>query len=130
MFYLYAQGELIGHSDLEAADAAMSCACGIFHANENYHKLTPIIRRYSAQVERSNTGNQDDYIKAWDEVVALNLIIKTESGETLEPVGGVSLLDYAEELEEESGRELSVLGLPSEQFMRCFPEAYEWYQNQ
>ncbi len=126
-FTLYAGGVALGWSALEGADASMGCASGVFHANENYQKVEAIILRYSERCEIGSKGSKESYAKVWDEIVALDLVVRAEDGEALEPIGGVSLVDYAAELGEETGRELSVLGLPHEQFKRYFREACDWF---
>jgi hypothetical protein len=130
IFSLYAGEELVGWSALESADPPMGCASGIFYPNENYKKIKVLIREYSLLCELSLRGDQEEYKRVWTKVEALALVVKPDAGPPFEPVGGVSLVDYAEELGEETGHELSVLGLHHEVFYQYFPVASDRYWQQ
>lgn len=128
-FLLYAGQELVGWSALEVADAPMGCVSGVFYPNENYTKIKSVIREYSECSALGAKGSKEEYEKAWGKVEALGLTVKPEQEQTFEPVG-VSLIDFAEELEDETGRELSVIGLPLETFIKYFQEAHDHYWRQ
>ena len=119
-FELYAQGELMGWSALETSDPPMGCAVGVFYPNENYARIRDIVRAFFSDDGGRTREN-------WDEIVALKLAVRPENGVAFEPVGGVSVEDFAEELEDESARELNVFGLPYEVFRLHFREAFEAY---
>lgn len=129
-YLLYAGEELVGWSALEVADPPMGCVTGVFHPNGNYEKIKPVIREYSECCALGGTVGKEKYEKVWSKIEALDLVVKPEQGQPFKPVGGVSLIDYAEELENETGRELSVLGLPHETFIEHFREAHNQYWHQ
>ena len=127
-FMLYAGAELMGWSALEVADPPMGCAAGVFYPNENYAKIRDIVRAGFGDVN----SDASEAVKraAWEKAVALNLTVRPEGGPAFEPVGGVTVQDFATELEDETARELNVLGLPHEVFERYFREVYEGYYRQ
>lgn len=126
-FLLYAGQELVGWSALEHADPPMGCAFGVFYPNTNYISIKAVILEYSECCALDWDARQKIYAEVWSKVEMLELVVKPEQGLPFDPVGGVSLVDYAEELENETGRELSVLGLPSETFIEYFREAHDLY---
>ena len=126
-YLLYAGQKLVGWSELESADPPMGCVVGVFYPNENYEEIKDIIREYSECCAPGANVSEEEYKTVWSKVEALDLVVKTEQGQAFEPVGGVSLIDYAEELEDETGRQLSVLGLPHETFIEHFREAHDQY---
>jgi hypothetical protein len=129
-YLLYAGEELVGWSALEVVDPPMGCVAGVFHPNGNYEKIKPVICEYSECCALGGTVGKEEYEKVWSKIEALDLVVKPEQGQLFEPVGGVSLIDYAEELEDETGRELRVLGLPHETFIEHFREAHNQYWQQ
>ena len=108
-FQLYADDELMGWSALENGDASMGCLVGVFYPGENYARIRDIAREFSQAPEFSK-------------IAPLNLNVRPENGAAFEPVGGVTIVDFAAELEDESARELNVFGLPRADFLRHFPQ--------
>ena len=100
-YQLFANNELIGESNLEVGDPPMGVASGEFHPNKNYFK-------YQSLFESQNTE-------------VLNLCVKSSSGQTLEPAGGIGVEDYSQEMGEQS-IQINVLGLDSEVYVKLFPE--------
>lgn len=129
-YLLYAGQELMGWSALEVADPPMGCVAGVFHPNENYGKIMNIIRECSLCCSLGGKVDKEEYSRVWSKVESLDLVVKPEQGEAFAPVGGVSLIDYAEELGDAAGRELSVLGLPHEAFIKHFRQAHDRYWQQ
>ncbi len=113
-FKLYAGDELMGWSALETGDAPMGCLTGVFYPGENYARIRDIVREFSQS-------------PAWQKLAPLNLNVRPENGAPFEPVGGVTVMDFADELEDENARELNVFGLPSEDFTRHFRHMSEAY---
>ena len=113
-FELYAGDELMGWSALETGDAPMGCAAGVFYPTENYARIRDIVRDFSQS-------------PAFDKIAPLNLTVRPENGVPFEPIGGVTVEDFAEELEDENARELNVFGLPREDFLRHFRHMSEGY---
>lgn len=70
-----------------------------------------------------------EFEKVWTQFNALKLMVKPECGSPFEPIGGIALVDYAEELGDETGREIRVLGLPFETFIKYFREAHDSYSR-
>lgn len=105
----------------------MGCISGVFYPNEDYTKIRDVIRTYSEHCALGFQENRDEYQLVWSQVEALALVVKPEDGAPFDPVGGVCLLDYTEELEDETARELSVLGLPAAIFIEHFRDAHDAY---
>ena len=122
-FELYAGDELMGWSALETSDPPMGCAAGVFYPNENYARIRDRVRAFFSDDGGRTQAN-------WDEIVALALTVRPAGQAAFEPVGGLDLLDVAEELEDESERVLSVLGLPHEVFRQHFREVYKGYDRE
>jgi hypothetical protein len=128
-YLLYCDEELVGWSALEFADPPMGCVAGVFYPNENYEKIKPVICEYS-ECALGGKVCKEAYDKVFSKIEALDLVVKPEQGDPFEPVGGVSLIDYAEELDDDTGLELSVFGLPHETFIEHFREAHNQYWQQ
>jgi hypothetical protein len=128
-FLLFAGEDLVGWSALEGADPPMGCVNGIFYPNGNYQKIKEVICEYSLCCALGLQVSKEEYERSWAKVEALGLVVKPEEGPPFEPIGGVSLIDYAEELGDKTGRELRVLGLHHEVFFVYFREAHEEYHG-
>ena len=126
---LYANDVSVGWADLISTDPPMGCASGPFYPNDNYRKIQPIIREVHLYDGTLGEANGEKRMDAQDKIDALRLSVITEDGEVLDPAGGVHVVDYSEELDEDP-YQLDVLGLPFEIFDRLFPAAWEEYLNQ
>jgi hypothetical protein len=126
--HLYANGELVGWAELISTDPPMGCVSGPFYPNDNYRKIQPIIREH--HLFDGSLGKKDEkkLIEAQDKISALCMVAITEYGEALDPVGGVHIVDFSEELDEDP-YQLDVLGLPHDTFDRLFPLARQEYLN-
>lgn len=123
---LYANGELIGWAELISADPPMGCASGPFYPNDNYRKIQPIIREYNLYDGTLGEVNEQKRLKAQAKIDALRLSVITEDGEVLDPLSGVHIVDFSEELKEDP-YQLDVLGLPFDIYDRLFPLAWQEY---
>lgn len=119
-FELYAGEELMGWSALETGDPPMGCLAGVFYPNQNYARIRGRVRAFFSDDGGRTREN-------WEKIAALELTVRPENGVVFEPVGGVSVEDYAQELQDESARELNVFGLPHEVFRLHFREMSESY---
>ncbi len=117
-FYLYSNGEPMGWSSLETADPPMGCVTGVFYPNQNYARIREIIFR--GQRELGLDATEASRKAKWEELSVLNLTVRAEDGAEFQPLGGISVEDYADELEDKTARELNVFGLSSEIFQRYF----------
>ncbi|BDI33723.1 hypothetical protein CCAX7_57740 [Capsulimonas corticalis] len=126
-YFLYANQEFVGWSALEHADPAMGCVSGVFHPNENYENIKDIILKYSACHLPGTDAAKKELDQVWPRIEALGLAVEPEGCSPFEPTGGVIVIDYAEDLGDEIGRELHVFGLSQEIFAEYFPEAHDRY---
>jgi hypothetical protein len=123
---LYANDELVGLAELTHTDPPMGCASGPFYPNESYGKIQPIIREYNLYDGTLGEVNEQKRIETQDKIDALRLSVVTEDGETLDPLSGVHIVDFSEELDEDP-YQLDVLGLPFDIYDRLFPLAWQEY---
>jgi hypothetical protein len=125
---LYANEELVGWAELIYTDPPMGCVSGPFYPNDNYKKIQPVIREHNLYDGSFGIRDEQKLIEAQDKINGLCLVAVTEDGETLNPVGGVHIVDFSEELDEDP-YQLDVLGLPHDTFDRLFPLARQEYLN-
>jgi len=104
----------------------MGCASGPFYPNDSYGKIQPIIREYNLYDGTLGEVNEQKRIETQDKIDALRLSVVTEDGETLDPLSGVHIVDFSEELDEDP-YQLDVLGLPFDIYDRLFPLAWQEY---
>ena len=109
----------MGWSSLEHSDPPMGCVTGVFYPHENYARIRETI--FKSNRDATKAGRR----AKWEELCALNLRVRAQDGAEFQPVGGVSVEDYASELEDKSARELKVFGLPFEVFQRYFGKSSE-----
>ena len=127
-FWLFAGEQPMGWSALETGDPPMGCAAGVFYPNENYALIRDVVRGYFGDLIENQS--EADTRVAREKVAALKLNVRPANAPAFEPVGGVSVEDFAAELEDESARALNVFGLPHDVFKAHFREAYEGYYRQ
>jgi hypothetical protein len=123
---LYANDELVGWAELTHTDPPMGCASGPFYPNDNYRKIQPIIREYNLYDGTLGEVNEQKRIEAQDKIDGLRLSVVTEDGETLDPLSGVNIVDFSEELDEDP-YQIDVLGLQFDTYERLFPSAWQEY---
>jgi hypothetical protein len=123
---LYANDELVGWAELIPTDPPMGCASGPFYPNDSYRKIQPVIREYNLYDGTLGEVNEQKRLEAQDKIDALRLSVITEDGEALDPLSGVHIVDYSEELAEDP-YQLDVLGLPFDIYDRLFPLAWQEY---
>ena len=124
-FELYAGDELMGWSALEIGDASMGCASGVFYPNENYARIRDTVRACWNGEDKERSKAQTRAI--WADIAALKLNVHPENAPAFELVGGVSVEDFAKELEDENERCLNIFGLDSEVFQLYFREMAKAY---
>jgi hypothetical protein len=124
--YVYANGILVGSAELIPTDPPMGCASGPFSPNDDYKKIQPIIREHNLYDGTLGEVNEQKRIEAEAKIEALRLSVITEDGEDLDPLSGVHIVDFSEELDEDP-YQLDVLGLPFDIYDRLFPLAWQEY---
>lgn len=112
-FEIYAQGTLVGWSELEEGDAPMGCASGRFTPSSAYAS-------FQEAVVNSSEGSQEH----------LHLSVRVAGGEELKPVGGVRLVDLVKELGEAEGLHVSVFGVGYPEYEALFPQHVAAYERQ
>jgi len=117
---------LVGSAELIPADPPMGSASGPFYPNENYQRIQPIIREHNLYDGTLGEVNEQKLWEAQAKINALRLSVITEDGEALDPLSGVNIVDFSEELDEDP-YQLDVLGLPFDIFDRLFPSAWQEY---
>jgi len=119
---------LIGSAKLIHTDPPMGCAGGPFYPSADYKKIQPIIREH--HLYDGTLGKKDEEMleEVQAKISAMCVVAITEDGEVLDPVGGVHIDDFSEELDEDP-YQLDVLGLDHDTFDRLFPLAYQEYLN-
>ena len=124
--HVYTNGMLVGSAELIPADPPMGSASGPFYPNENYQRIQPIIREHNLYDGTLGEVNEQKLWEAQAKINALRLSVITEDGEALDPLSGVNIVDFSEELDEDP-YQLDVLGLPFDIFDRLFPSAWQEY---
>jgi len=125
-FYLYAGEQMVGTSELPGADPPMGFVCGPFYPNPNYARIQPLIREAHLYDGSLGASSEEALKRVQHKIDALNLKIKTSTCETLQPVGGVHLTDFSEEIEE---IQLGVFGLPEDTITTYWKDEYDLYYN-
>jgi hypothetical protein len=123
---VYANGKLIGSAELAPADPPMGSASGSFYPNDDYKKVQPLIREHHRYDGTLGGVDEEKRIVAEAKIDALGLSVITEDGETLDPLNGVHIVDFSEELDEDP-YQLDVLGLSFDVYDRLFPSAWQVY---
>jgi hypothetical protein len=123
---VYANGMPVGSAELMPADPPMGCASGPFYPNDDYKGIQPIIREHHHYDGTLGEVNEQKRLEAQVKIDALRLSVITEDGEALDPLSGVHIVDYSEELQEDP-YQLDVLGLPFDIYDRLFPLAWQEY---
>jgi hypothetical protein len=121
---VWAGDEIVGWSELPHADPPMGYVFGPFHPNEDYAAIQPLIRECHKYDGSLGILNERKLKRVTVRVRALDLKVKTATGETLEPEGGVHLTDFSAELGE---IQLDVFGLPHETMIMYWPTECEQY---
>ena len=129
-FNIFADNTLIGWSDLPSGDPPMGVASGRFYPNEAYEKIRPLIRERELY-DGLFDGVKDEQLlnEAWARINAIHFSVFSEEGQELHPEAGILLSDFSEELGED-GYEVSVMGLPYEEYARYFQEQIIQSENQ
>jgi hypothetical protein len=124
--HVYANGMLVGSADLMPADPPMGVASGPFYPNDDYQKIQPVLREHNLYDGTLGEVNAQKLREAQDKIYALRLSVITEAGDILDPLGGVNIVDFSEELDEDP-YQIDVLGLPFDTYDRLFPSAWQEY---
>jgi hypothetical protein len=124
-----ANGILIGSAELIAEDPPMGCASGPFYPNDDYKEIQAVIREHNLYDGTLGEVNEQKRREAEAKIDALRLSVITEDGEALDPLSGVHIVDFSEELDEDP-YELEVLGLPFDIYDRLFPLAWQEYLDE
>ncbi len=119
--HIFSGDEIIGWSELWALDPPMGVAQGVFHPLEPYWKLQPLMYAWG----KRGFPTTDEAIRndTCGKIDALNLKVVTEDGVHLEAVGGIDIMDFSDEVEDEPIW-IHVAG------MDCFSGLYERYFGQ
>jgi hypothetical protein len=104
----------------------MGCASGPFYPNVDYKEIQPIIREHNLYDGTLGEVNEQKRLEAQDKIDALRLSVITEDGEDLDPLSGVHIVDFSEELDEDP-YQLDVLGLSFDIYDRLFPLGWQEY---
>src|SRR5262245_12158929 len=126
--HLYANGELVGWAELIHTDPSMGYVSGPFYPNESYKKIQPVIREHHLCDGTLGEKDEKRLKEVQAHISALRMVAITENGEVLDPIAGVHIVDFSEELPEEPYL-LEILGLSHEVFARLFPVATQDYYN-
>ena len=126
---VYSAEELIGSAKLTQTDPPMGCASGAFHPTDSYRKIQPLIRKQHLYDGTLGKIDNEKLRSIQDKLKSFDMIIKTETGETLYPAGGIHFVDFTDSLENEPIH-LDVLGLDHQIFSRLFPGEYQKYEEQ
>lgn len=124
--FLIANEEVVGWSEFPGIDRAMSIVSGVFHPNENYPAIQPLMLRYQHDMlHYQRERNPVELEQVRKDIAALEMRVQTEDGRWLEADNGVYLADFSEELgtSEEDTMELTVLGVVREMADELWPEA-------
>lgn len=111
---IYSHEKLIGHADFVAFDPGMGCTVAPFMPSGDYEEIRPIIREFSFLGSSADTNATEETRLHAEEVFrrleALQLKAQTVAGEDIELAGGVSILDFSEELDDDP-YEVTLLGM-------------------
>jgi len=111
-FDIFSDTRLIGRCDFERGDAPMGCAEGRFFPEAAYANV-------KSKVIASLDSSQNHLV----------LSVRTSSGELLEPVGGVRLIDLSSKLGDEDGLSVLIMGVGYPTYERIFPEHVQAYEE-
>jgi len=127
---IYSRGELTGHADFAGFDPPMGVASGSFCPNENYKRISAIIREVTFLGSLTDTeATEKTRLHAQDvfrRLEALELKARTVAGEDLDLAGGVSITDFSEELEDDP-YEVTLLGMTRDISEKYFHDAIQQY---
>ena len=119
-YFLYSNDEILGWSELIYTDPPMGCVRGSFYPNDNYKKIQPLIREMMMCDGTLGELDEERIKSLLPKKDALNLNVRTESGENLEP-DTISIEDWTGELEEEEDvYHLHLFFLPRKIFEKYF----------
>lgn len=112
--FIYSREELIGEAAFAAFDSGMGVTSAPFRPNQNYEKISPIIREFSFLGSFADTDATEETRLHAEEVFrrleTLQLKAQTVAGENIELAGGVSITDFSEELDDDP-YEVTLLGM-------------------
>jgi hypothetical protein len=127
--FVYSRAELFGWADLTKTDPPMGCASGVFHPNESYKKIQPLIREHHLYDGTLGKIDNEMLSSIQCKLSTFDLKIETETGERLYPIGGIHFVDFTGEIDSEP-IQLDVLGLDHQIFNQLFPGEYQKYEEQ
>jgi hypothetical protein len=125
-FYVYASTGLIGWSELPYGDPPMGVVYGPFHPTINYGPLGILIRE---QHKYDMLGKNYDPLqlqRIQERIKQFDIRAVAEDHYQLQPTAGVHFTDYSQELGDD-GYEITLLGLPEEEYRQYFPVLYRQY---
>lgn len=111
-FYVFANDELIGTTQLGGGDPPMGIVFDVMTPNEAYQKYR-------------NLFICQDYCA----IEKLNLFVTTDIGERLAPCSGIGIVDYSEEAEENM-IQVNIFGLDTGVYRKYFSHHIQKYEEE
>jgi len=125
-YNIYADGELIGWSELEGGDPPMGVAFGDFHPEPSYEKLRQIFQKYHGSGVHETPDGQLEM--EWP--VATVVRIVAEDGGQLHPIG-FGITDLNGDLPPGHAPidlHVALEGIPSEEYKKYFSGHWDAYE--
>ena len=112
-FEVYSGSVLVGWTELERGDPPMGCADGRLFPSAAYN-----------EIQHSVIG-----VSEADQAHLQLSVRLADGGETLEPVGGVGLIDVSAELGDAEGLCVCVYGVAHPRYAQLFPQHVAAYEH-
>ena len=130
---IYSNKELVGHADFTAFDPGMGCTVAPFIPGENYEEIRSTVRAFSQLGTSADTdatpATKAHAARVYQLCADLNLTAQTVAGEDIELAGGVSIVDFSEELDDDP-YEVHLLGMSRDISEKYFHEAIQEYYGE
>ncbi len=127
-YEVYANQVAVGWSELEWGDPPMGVARGIFHPYASYSTIEASIREYTSLIW-GQTTDENQLAVVQETIAAMRLVVRAPDDNEIIPCIVVELVDVFD-LEGETGREVSVLGIPYPTYSKYFSDHERHYREQ
>jgi hypothetical protein len=128
-FTIYADGVLVGWSELPMGDAPMGVCFGPFHPESGYSTIRPLVlerQNYDGSLGPDDEGQMKVWFSKFAKII---FTVLAEDGGSLHPMG-IHFVDFADALPAEpSPYEVYLEGLPRKEYDTYFESHNEKYRK-
>ncbi len=126
-FYLYAGNDSVGWAEFSDGDPPMGTVFGVLYPTRAYARIRPVVlERWGPETIPWKRLPAAEEAVLWANVADLDLQIRTELDEALDPEGGIAILDFRDELTDEDIH-IEVAGIAPDTYRRLFPQFWRQY---